>query len=178
MVCIPSVQDMVPSLPCMVRDKTVSCLAVRVLSQRCRGAHVHCCTVARRSLLRAPFHQTRRHIALIQVPRGLPTNLLSVQLDQRLVHCPTLTLRRHPLRRSHPAYLVQYLHRTRTPHTAVLHLILIVQCATGQCTVQYTGTEPRTLRRDIQRAGNAHCCCSNCCCAHTLSCRPLQLPDS
>ena len=42
--------------------------------------------------------------------------------------------------------------------------------------IQRTDTEPRTVRRTIQRTGTTHCCCSNCCCAHTLLCQPLHQP--
>ena len=46
-------------------------------------------------------------------------------------------------------------------------------CVSRDRTIQRTDTEPRTVRRTIQRTGTTHCCCSKCCCAHTLLCQPL-----
>ena len=74
------------------------------------------------------------------------------------------------------------------PHTS--------DCVSRDRTIQRTGTEPRTVRRTIQRTGNffscrsflfsrvnkltakqrskcdtgnTHCCCSSCCCTHTVA---------
>lgn len=94
-----------------------------------------------------------------------------------LAHCLALS-RSHAESRSlsHQLPHGTWYHPLSTSHTVSLYpecIRLTVCRATGQPSVQRTDTEPRTVRRTIQRTGNAHCCYSNCYCAHTLLCRPL-----
>ena len=97
-------------------------------------------------------------------------------------HCLALTLSRSTCSHTVSLYRVLTLSHVRfrtschmvsssvnVSHRLVLFPIHLTVCrVTGQF-----DTEPRTVRRTIQRTGNAHCCYSNCYCAHTLLCRPL-----
>jgi len=85
-----------------------------------------------------------------------------------LSHCLALS-RSHTESRSlshqlsHGIFLCQRLTSSRfIPHTS--------DCVSRDRTIQRTDTEPRTVRRTIQRTGNTHCFCANCCCAHTHCC--------
>ena len=49
---------------------------------------------------------------------------------------------------------------------ALIRIHLTVCRATGEFNAP---TEPRTVRRTIQRTGNTHCCCSDCCCTHSVA---------
>ena len=97
-------------------------------------------------------------------------------------HCLALTLSRSTRSHTVSLYLVLILSHVRfrtschmvsssvnVSHRLALFPIHLTVC----CATERSDTEPRTVRRTIRRAGNAHCCYSNCYCAHTLLCQPL-----
>ena len=99
-------------------------------------------------------------------------------------HCLALTLSRSTRSHTGSLYLVLSLSHIRfgtschmvSSSANVSHRLALFRTHLTVCrdrTIQRTDTEPRTVRRTIQRTGNAHCCYSNCYCAHTLLCRPL-----
>jgi hypothetical protein len=111
----------------------------------------------------APLFVTAHHVLTLSRSHTISLYSLShcLALSRSLTESHSLW---HQL--PHGIFLCQRLTPSRfIPHTS--------DCVLRDRTIQRTDTEPRTVRRTIQRTGNAHCCYSNCYCAHTLLCRPL-----
>ena len=113
----------------------------------------------------APLFVTAHHVLTLSRSHTISLYALSHCLALSRSHTESRSLS-HQLPHMHGIFLCQRLTSSRfIPHTSY--------CVSRDRTIQRTDTEPRTVRRTIQRTGNAHCCHSNCYCAHTLLCRPL-----
>ena len=101
----------------------------------------------------APLFVTAHHVPTLSRSHTISLYSLSHCLALSRSHAESRSLS-HQL--SHGIFLCQRLTPSRfIPHTS--------DCVSRDRTIQRTNTEPRTVRRTIQRTGNTHCCCAHVC---------------
>ena len=107
----------------------------------------------------APLFVTAHHVPTLSRSHPISFDSLSHRLALSRSHTEARSIS-HQL--SYGIFLCQRLTPSRFIPPAP-------DCLSRDRTIQRTDTEPRTVRRTIQRTGNTHCCCSNCCCTHTVA---------